>query len=241
MPVRLRLLAAGLVAVGLLFVVARVLGAVFGLSLLFPALAALVLAAKLMLALNAIDAGHPHARLGAANVVTLVRAALVALLAALIREAPWESVAWLAVTLGITVALLDGVDGYLARRSGLASDFGARFDMETDAFFILVLAAIVWTHGKADWWVLAAGGLRYAFVAAGWVLPWMRASLSPALRGKWMAVLQMVGLLVALGPIVPTPLSAWVAGITLAGLVGSFGADVGRLWRGRALPLSTAR
>ena len=241
MPVRLRLLTAGLVAVGLLFVAARVLGAVFGLSLLFPAVAALVFAAKLVLALNAIDAGHPHARLGAANVVTLARGALVALLASLIREAPWESVAWLAVTLGTLVALLDGVDGYLARRSGLASEFGARFDMETDAFFILVLAAIVWTHGKADWWVLGAGGLRYVFVAAGWVLPWMRASLSPTLRGKWMAVMQMVGLLVALGPIIPQPLSGWVAGITLAGLVWSCGVDVGRLWRGRALPLATAR
>ncbi len=241
MPVRLRLLAVGVVAVGLLFVAARVLGAVFGLSLLFPAVTALVFAAKLVPALNAIDAGHPHARLGSANVVTLVRAALVALLAALIREAPWESVAWLAVALGTIVALLDGVDGYLARRSGLASDFGARFDMETDAFFILVLAAIVWTHGKADWWVLAAGGLRYVFVAAGWVLPWMRASLSPTLRGKWMAVLQMAGLLVALGPIVPQPLSAWVAGTTLAGLTWSFAVDVGRLWRGRALPRSTAR
>jgi phosphatidylglycerophosphate synthase len=241
MPVRLRLLAAGLVAIGLMFVAARVLGAVFGLSLLFPAVAALVLAAKLMLALNVIDAGHPHERLGAANVVTLVRAALVALLAALIREAPWESVAWLAVALGTTVALLDGVDGYLARRSGLASEFGARFDMETDAFFILVLAAIVWTHGKADWWVLGAGGLRYVFVAAGGVVPWMRGSLSPTLRGKWMAVVQMVGLLVAVGPVIPQPLSAWVAGTTLAGLTWSFGLDVGRLWRGRGLPLATTR
>ena len=241
MPVRLRLLAAGLVAIGLMFIAARVLGAVFGLSLLFPAVAALVLSAKLMLALNAIDSGHPHARLGAANVVTLARAALVALLAALIREAPWEPVAWLAVALGTTVALLDGVDGTLARRAGLASEFGARFDMETDAFFILVLAALVWTHGKADWWVLAAGGLRYVFVAAGWVSPWMRGSLSPTLRGKWMAVLQMVGLLVALGPIIPQPLSAWVAGVTLAGLAWSFALDVGRLWRGRALPPAIAR
>ena len=241
MPVRLRLLAAGLVAIGLMFVVARVLGAVFGLSLLFPAVAALVLAAKLMLALNAIDAGHPHARLGAANVVTLARAALVALIAALIRESPWVEVAWIGVVAGTTVALLDGVDGYLARRSGLASAFGARFDMETDAFFILVLAALVWTNGKAGWWVLGAGGLRYVFVAAGWVLPWMRASLSPTQRGKWMAVMQMVGLLVALGPIIPQPLSAWIAGVTLAGLAWSFGVDVGRLWRGRALPLATAR
>lgn len=241
MPVRLRLLAAGLVAIGLLFVTTRVLGAVFGLSLLFPAVAMLVLAVKLVLAMNAIDAGHPHPRLGGANVVTLLRAALVALIAALIREVPSEAVAWTGVAAGTAVAFLDGADGYLARRSGLASGFGARFDMETDAFFILVLSALVWSNGKAGPWVLAAGSLRYLFVAAGWVLPWMRASLLPTRRGRLMAVLQMAGLLVALGPIVALPVSAWVAGVTLAGLVWSFGADVGRLWRGRALPLATAR
>ena len=49
-------------------------------------------------------------------------------------------------------------------RSNEASSFGARFDMETDALLILVLAALVWQHGKAGPWILAAGLMRYAFV-----------------------------------------------------------------------------
>ena len=97
------------------------------------------------------------------------------LLAALVGEAvprpPWQpgghagglAGSWLVATL---TALLDAVDGALARRSGLASDFGARFDMETDAAFTLVLCALVLQAGQAGPWVLAAGLMRYAFVAA---------------------------------------------------------------------------
>lgn len=241
MSPRLRLLLSGTVAIGVTFVAARLLGAGLHLDVLFPAVAMLVLAAKLLIALNGIDRLHPHTRLGPANLVTLGRAALVALMAALIREAPSAAVAWLAIGLGTLAALLDGADGQLARRTGLASAFGARFDMETDAFFILVLSALVWVSGKAGAWILLAGSLRYLFVAAGWLLPWMRAPLTPTRRGKTMAVAQMVGLLVALGPIVPTPWGTWAAGLTLAGLAWSFGLDVRRLWRGRALPDATAR
>lgn len=241
MSPRAQLLVVGLVALAMLAGAARALTAPLGLDALFPVMAALVLAAKLLVALNSIGALHPHPRLGPANVVTLARSAMVALLAALVREVPSDLWAWTAIALGTATACLDGVDGYLARRTRLASEFGARFDMETDALFILVLSALVWRSGVAGAWILAAGALRYLFVAAGWVLPWMRASLSPTRRGKTMAVVQMVGLLVALGPIVPAPLNAWAAGLTLAGLTWSFGLDVRRLWRGRGLPPATAR
>lgn len=240
MPVRARFLVASLVIIALTYAAALGLMRVLGLSLLFPAVAAVVLAVKVVIGLNGI-ALHHHPRLGAANVVTLVRAALVALLAALIREVPSEPLAWTAVALGTLTACLDGVDGYLARRSGLLSAFGARFDMETDAFFVLVLAALVWRAGVAGPWVLGAGALRYLFVAAGWVLPWMRAPLTPSQRGRTMAVVQMVGLLVALGPSIPAPLNMLAAAVTLAGLTWSFALDVRRLWRGRELPLTTAR
>ena len=49
--------------------------------------------------------------------------------------------------------------------------------MEVDAFLLLVLSAYV--GQDLGWWVLVIGLLRYAFVAAGWALPWMRATLPP--------------------------------------------------------------
>ena len=78
-----------------------------------------------------------------------------------------DRIAWLAVATVVVVAALDGVDGWLARRDAQASSFGARFDMETDAAFILILSVLVWQHGKAGAWVLGCGLMRYVFVAAG--------------------------------------------------------------------------
>ena len=58
---------------------------------------------------------------------------------------------------------------------------GSRFDMETDAALILVLAIFVWRNGKAGPWVLLSGLLRYIFVAAGWMWPWMARRWPPTL------------------------------------------------------------
>jgi phosphatidylglycerophosphate synthase len=158
--------------------------------------------------------------------VTTVRVALVALVAGLIGVPADPSALWLGVVLASVAAVLDGVDGWLARRTGLASEFGARFDMETDALLILVLSILVWQHGKAGAWVLAGGLMRYGFVAAGWVLSWLARPLRSTRRGKTVAVAQIIGLIVALAPIVPAPYSAIVAAVTLTALVWSFAVDI---------------
>jgi phosphatidylglycerophosphate synthase len=169
---------------------------------------------------------HPFASFGAANQVTLVRGVLVALLAGLIGDRSDTSVAELAVALATTTAVLDGVDGWLARRTRMASDFGARFDMEMDAALILVLAVLAWLFGKAGVWVLAGGLLRYAFVGAGRLLPWLRQPLPQSARRRAIAVVQMVALIGTLAPVVPVALAAPVAAIGLAAVSLSFLLDI---------------
>jgi phosphatidylglycerophosphate synthase len=132
--------------------------------------------------------------------------------------------------------VLDGIDGWLARRARMSSPFGARFDMETDAFFMLVLSILVWRHDKAGAWVVAIGLMRYAFVAAGWWLPWLARPLRSTWRGKAVAVGQFAGLGVALLPVVPVPASTLVSGAALAALVWSFAIDVKFLFKERARP-----
>jgi phosphatidylglycerophosphate synthase len=122
---------------------------------------------------------------------------------------------------------LDAVDGQVARRTRTASEFGARFDMEVDAFLILVLSVHV--AGLVGPWVLAAGLMRYAFVGAGRAWPWLRGSLPPNLPAKAVAAVQGVVLVVACvaGPVVSTVLVA----AALAALSWSFGRDIRRLRR----------
>ena len=136
---------------------------------------------------------------GAANRVTLTRLAMSVLLAALIG-APREladTLLWGLVALAGLTALLDAVDGVLARRSG------TRFDMETDAWLTLVLCALVLHLDKAGTWVLAAGLMRYAFVAAARLWPWLDGPLAPSWRRKTVCAVQITSLIICLAPVVP--------------------------------------
>jgi hypothetical protein len=90
---------------------------------------------------------YPHPTLGLCNVVTLGRLVIVGVLtAALVAGggAPGAVFALAALALA-----LDGVDGWLARRHGRVSGFGARFDMEVDSAFALVLALHALVSGTA--------------------------------------------------------------------------------------------
>lgn len=175
--------------------------------------------------------------LGAANQITLGRAALTALLIGLFGEPAAPVLAWTALAVAIAVSILDGVDGAVARRRGQVSRFGARFDMEIDALLILVLAVLALQFGKAGAWVLAAGMLRYAFVAAGAVAPWLAAPLPPRRRRQVVCVVQIVSLIVCLAPVIPTPWSAIAAALGIGALTWSFAVDV--VWLGHNRRRST--
>ena len=173
--------------------------------------------------------------LGPANRVTLVRSTLVLPVAALLLhpEVLTAQGAWWIVALGTVAMVLDGVDGRVARRTGTSSAFGARFDMELDSFLLLALSVLVWRSGKVDGWVLATGGMRYAFVAASLVAPELDRELPRSRRRKWVCVAAGVSLLVAIGPIVPPDLATRVAAGGLILLAYSFAVDVAWLLRAR--------
>jgi phosphatidylglycerophosphate synthase len=174
--------------------------------------------------------------LGPADLVTLARAELVGGVTALVttdlagRHAPVT----LVVVLATVALVLDGVDGYVARRTGTVSALGARFDMEVDAFLILVLSCFV--AGSVGAWVLAIGAMRYAFGAAAWVAPWLRAPLPPSFARKTVAALQGIALVIASAEVTPAPVASGLAGLALAALVWSFGRDIWWLWRHQHLP-----
>jgi hypothetical protein len=79
-------------------------------------------------------------------------------------------------------------------------------------------------------WVLAIGGMRYAFVAVGWAMPWLRGSLPPRYWRRFVAATQGVVLAVAAADVLPRPLVFAALAASLALLVESFGRDVHWLW-----------
>ncbi len=174
-------------------------------------------------------AGRDH--LLPADVVTLTRALLACGVAALTVEAlPAPPPATLLVVT-LPALALDAVDGRVARRTGTASRFGARFDGEADALLVLVLS--VAAGPVVGWWVVAAGLARYLFGAAGWVLPWLRRPL-PARHWRKVAAGSVgVCLTAVAADVLPRPVGALVAGVGLLLLAESFGRDVWWLRRTR--------
>ncbi len=179
-----------------------------------------------VLTLLGLAAHHPFRDFGPANGVTVMRGTLVVLMAGLIGERSDSGAPMLAAAVGMGVVLLDGVDGWLARRTRMASGFGARFDMETDAVLVAVLAVLAWQFGKAGAWVLLSGLLRYLFVAAGTLWPLLRRPVPSSYRAKTIAVIQMLALIVAIAPISSVEVSNAVAAMALAALSVSFLLDV---------------
>lgn len=167
-------------------------------------------------------------RLGPAGRVTLGRAVLTGGVTALAADASDNPAL---VPLAALALALDGVDGWVARRTGTVSAFGARFDMEADALLILGLSGYVARSAGA--WVLAIGLARYAFVAAGWALPWLRRPAPPRYWCKVVATIQGAVLILAAADVVPRRLSVAAVAVALALLAESFGREVGWLWRHR--------
>lgn len=173
---------------------------------------------------------------GPANRITLLRVALVALVAAAIGEAPNDLMSW-SIVVTVTVALiLDGFDGRAARRTNTVSAFGARFDMETDAALIMILSTLCWQFGKAGIWILAAGAMRYCFVLASKIFAWMREPLPASSRRQAVCIWQSALLLGVISPLFPVPASQMLAAGTLLMLGTSFAIDVHWLWAQRRIP-----
>lgn len=173
---------------------------------------------------------------GPADSVTHARAILVGGVTALVADSFWApQPAPLAalVSLAAVALLLDGVDGAVARRTGTSSQFGARFDMETDAVLVLVLSIFV--AGALGVWVLLLGLPRYAYAVATWAAPWLRAPLPPRRSRKVVAATQGVTLLAVSTSLLPASLAVASLGAVLAVVMWSFGKDIGWLWQRRHL------
>ncbi|KRC51693.1 CDP-alcohol phosphatidyltransferase [Leifsonia sp. Root227] len=165
-------------------------------------------------------------RFGQANIVTSLRSSVVGAITGLVVASAFAAVPVpLLVALIVPALALDAVDGWVARRTGSASELGARFDMEVDAFLLLVLSAYV--AGSMGLWVLAIGAMRYLFVLVGWAVPWMRRQLPYRYWRKVVTAVAGIALALAVSGLLPG-VDVVLVGVALLLLLESFGRDV--LW-----------
>ncbi len=160
----------------------------------------------------------PSGRFGAANAVTLIRLLLAFAMLALPPHLRRPG----AGLLLMAFFALDGLDGWLARRSGQSSGFGAAFDMETDAFMTALASMVAFDAGCVGAWMLVVGGLRYAFVLV--VAPSASEPEPTRNTARWAFSLMMVGLTAAL-TVEWAPFD-WLAAAGGLGILASFARSV---------------
>lgn len=163
----------------------------------------------------------PTGAFGIGNGVTALRIGILGLLPLTASAGPWPL-----ISLSLLFLCLDALDGWLARRYRLSSTFGAFFDKETDALFLLVLCGLAAFRGPLSLWILGAGLLRYGFVVVLFLLPTpqkteARSSLARYVFGC------MVGALLLSFLAYPS-LSRPLVAVATAALLVSFGRS---LWR----------
>src|SRR5436190_10717767 len=170
-----------------------------------------------------------------ADWVTLTRALLIAGVAGLVADSFSRPLSVTAlVTLSTVALVLDAVDGQVARRTGTATEVGARIDGEVDAFLILLLSIVV----SQDYggWVLAIGAARYALLLAGWLIPWLAAPLPPRYWGKVVCAVQGIVLTVAASGLLDRLAGMIAVAAALLLLAESFGRNVIWLYHTGASP-----
>jgi phosphatidylglycerophosphate synthase len=177
-----------------------------------------------LLAVRNVGPARPVQRGTPADRVTFVRACLSCVVAVLVALAyAGQPHVVLTVTLTAVALVLDAVDGWVARRTR-STAFGAVFDMEVDAFLILVLSVAV--AGAAGWWVLLIGSARYLLLLATRVWPWLGDPIPPRRWAKGVAALQGVVLVVVLADVLPQRVAALSLAVALLLLATSFGHQV---------------
>lgn len=94
-----------------------------------------------------------------ANVITTARFLLIVIAISLVDSI---SHSHLFMMLSIAVGL-DVLDGYVARKLKQSSPLGLHYDMEVDAFFVMIMGVYFFFYRDVPVWVLIPGILRYLY------------------------------------------------------------------------------
>lgn len=166
------------------------------------------------------------------NRITTLRAFLVVCLVGLVLfETAVQS--WLCY-LALIAWALDGLDGWLARKFGQETEFGARFDMEVDAAFMLLLPVLLVWLERFSVLLVVVGLFRYLFIAAGWCWSWLQRPLPPSFRRKFCCALAILLMILMLHPAISDGGATGLGLITLGLIVYSFLVDVIWLHKNRS-------
>lgn len=153
--------------------------------------------------------------LGAGNVISLVRGALIATLFGFLFS-PWPEgwLAWLPGIIYTVAAILDGIDGIAARLSNHVTKLGETLDVSFDSLGVLVVSLLLVQEGKVPAWFVLVGLARYLFLAGMWLrkrLKFPLYDLQPSNSRRMVAGFTFGFTFALLWPVLKPPGTVWAA------------------------------
>lgn len=155
-----------------------------------------------------------------ANVLTLVRLVLVPFFTACLFL---PGTAWrlTALVVFVVASLTDRLDGELARRYGLVTDFGKIADPIADKALIGAALVSLSLLGELPWWVTGAILIRELGITALRFIVIRHGVIPASFGGKVKTVLQVVAIAMYILPGVPDPLRWLAMGLAVLVTVGT--------------------
>ncbi len=169
------------------------------------------------------------------NAVTFLRAALVPFILVLLAVGDELTAArWWAFAVFVFAALTDTFDGWVARRLGGVTAFGAFADPVADKLLIVGTLAALALFGELPWWVFGVIAGREALVTLMRAVVVRRSGVVvPAtVWGKVKTVMQIVAVAAVILPIAGGVL---VEGLIVLAIGLTVGSGLDYLWRARTL------
>ncbi len=132
------------------------------------------------------------------NLITIGRLFLVPLVIVMIAGANWQAAFILFVVAGIS----DAVDGFLAKRCGMASELGAWLDPAADKALIVSIYITLAVVGAIPVWLVVLVVARDLMIVAAVILSWLLhkpLTIAPIIVSKLNTVAQIGFAALALG------------------------------------------
>lgn len=146
------------------------------------------------------------------NILTILRVLLIPVFIALFYM-PFSWSYWAASGVFALASLTDWLDGYLARRLGQSTPFGAFLDPVADKLMVAVALVLLVEEHANLWLTLPAAVIIGREIVVSALREWMaelgaRARVAVSNLGKWKTAAQMASLIILLGN--PPRLDFWV-------------------------------
>jgi len=116
--------------------------------------------------------------------------------------------------------IMDGLDGWLARRYQQVSEWGGLFDKEIDSFLVWGISLILYLYWDFANWIIGIGCLHYCYEVILYLLNWQDIKTPKNPIGRYVAAILFASLLAPF--ILPMKIAWPILGFASICIFGSF-------------------